>query len=46
MGISRASITKLKEWLGKDGIQFFKEMKEEHGFQELWLRTSMSLTRM
>jgi len=29
--ISKESLSKLKEWLGEDGINFFNKMKTEHG---------------
>lgn len=29
--IPRELIDKTREWLGEDGISFFKEMKEKHG---------------
>jgi hypothetical protein len=31
MILSNESMTKLAEWLGTDGISFFKEMKQKHG---------------
>lgn len=29
--ITNELVNGIKEWLGEDGIQFFKELKEKHG---------------